>query len=162
MSLCQCRYSEYRVTLTTFSITTTSTTVYWTFGHRGSSRLWMLLCWVFLLLCWVSRRPPTSIKTESFCFFSYRISFHCSLLSVRDRRKIQSLKNQADWLLHNIIPRHVSESLKKSAQYSENHREVGIIFASLVSLIFPPFLGADVVNILQGPMLKTFIQGPML
>ena len=66
-------------------------------------------------------------------YFSYRISFHCSLLSVRDRRKIQSLKNQADWLLHNIIPRHVSESLKKSAQYSENHREVGIIFASLVN-----------------------------
>jgi hypothetical protein len=46
--------------------------------------------------------------------------------------RAQSLKNQADWLLHNIIPRHVSESLKKSAQYSENHREVGIIFASLV------------------------------
>ena len=72
-----------------------------------------------------------------FPYFSYRISFHCSLLSVRDRRKIQSLKNQADWLLHNIIPRHVSESLKKSAQYSENHHEVGIIFASLVrSLMF--------------------------
>jgi adenylate cyclase 9 len=70
---------------------------------------------------------------HTFLYFSYRISFHCSLLSVRDRRKIQSLKNQADWLLHNIIPRHVSESLKKSAQYSENHREVGIIFASLVN-----------------------------
>jgi adenylate cyclase 9 len=29
--------------------------------------------------------------------------------------------------------RHVAESLKKSAHYSENHREVGIIFASLVN-----------------------------
>ncbi len=64
---------------------------------------------------------------------SYRLSYHCSRLSARDRRKVQNLKNQADWLLHNIIPRHVAESLKKSAQYSENHREVGIIFASLVN-----------------------------
>ena len=64
---------------------------------------------------------------------SYRLSFHCSRLSARDRRKIQNLKNQADWLLHNIIPRHIAESLKKSAQYSENHRQVGIIFASLVN-----------------------------
>ena len=64
---------------------------------------------------------------------AYRISFHCSLLSTQDRRKIQNLKNQADWLLHNIIPRHISVKLKQSAGYSENHREVGIIFASLVN-----------------------------
>ena len=64
---------------------------------------------------------------------SYRISFHCSLLSAQDRRKIQNLKNQADWLLHNIIPKHISDSLKRSSGYSENHREVGIIFASLVN-----------------------------
>lgn len=64
---------------------------------------------------------------------AYRISFHCSLLSAQDRRKVQNMKNQADWLLHNIIPKHVSDSLKRSACYSENHREVGIIFASLVN-----------------------------
>ena len=29
---------------------------------------------------------------------------------------------QADWLLHNIIPDHVSDQLKKSAKYSENHK----------------------------------------
>ena len=64
---------------------------------------------------------------------AYRISFHCSLLSTQDRRKIQNLKNQADWLLHNIIPRHISTKLKQSSIYSENHKEVGIIFASLVN-----------------------------
>ena len=37
---------------------------------------------------------------------SYRLSYHCSRLSARDRKKIQNLKNQADWLLHNIIPRY--------------------------------------------------------
>ncbi len=41
---------------------------------------------------------------------------------------------KADWLLHNIIPSHVSDQLKKTQQeYSENHRDVGIIFASLVN-----------------------------
>jgi hypothetical protein len=41
--------------------------------------------------------------------------------------------SQADWLLHNIIPKHVSDQLKKSAKYSENHKDVGILFASLVN-----------------------------
>ena len=36
---------------------------------------------------------------------SYRLSYLCSRLSARDKRKVQTLKNQADWLLHNIIPR---------------------------------------------------------
>ena len=64
---------------------------------------------------------------------SYRLSYLCSRLSARDKRKVQTLKNQTDWLLHNIIPRHVVESLKTNAHYSENHREVGIIFASIVN-----------------------------
>lgn len=64
---------------------------------------------------------------------NYRLSFHCSLLAAKDKKKVLNLKNQADWLLHNIIPKHVSEQLKKSAKYSENHKDVGILFASLVN-----------------------------
>ncbi len=73
---------------------------------------------------------------------SYRLSFYISLLSARDRRKIQNMKNQADWLLQNIIPVHVSDCLRKTSrkaatampqEYSENHRDVGIVFASLVN-----------------------------
>jgi len=64
---------------------------------------------------------------------NYRLSYHCSLLAAKDRKKILNLKNQADWLLHNIIPNHVSDQLKKSAKYSENHKDVGIVFASLVN-----------------------------
>ena len=44
---------------------------------------------------------------------AYRVTFHCSRLSTKDRRQILNLKNQADWLLHNIIPKHVHESLKR-------------------------------------------------
>ena len=44
---------------------------------------------------------------------TYRVTFHCSRLSAKDRKQILNLKNQADWLLHNIIPQHVHESLKR-------------------------------------------------
>ncbi|MPC51059.1 Adenylate cyclase type 9 [Portunus trituberculatus] len=46
---------------------------------------------------------------------------------------ILTMKNQADWLLHNIIPRHVVDSIKTTAKYSENHRDVAIMFASIVN-----------------------------
>ncbi|CAB4061909.1 ADCY9 [Lepeophtheirus salmonis] len=68
---------------------------------------------------------------------SLHVALLCFLICLLNReeigKKVQNLKNQADWLLHNIIPRHVSESLKKSLRYSENHLAVGIIFASLVN-----------------------------
>ncbi|GLV37295.1 Adenylyl cyclase 13E [Carabus blaptoides fortunei] len=63
----------------------------------------------------------------------YRLSFHADLVANRDKAYVQSMKNQADWLLHNIIPEHVADQLKKSAKYSENHKNVGIIFASIVN-----------------------------
>ena len=64
---------------------------------------------------------------------SYRLSFHGNSMAAKDRAKVQKMKNQADWLLHNIIPKHVADQLKKSACYSENHSDVGIIFASIVN-----------------------------
>lgn len=64
---------------------------------------------------------------------SYRLSFHANFVANKDKAHIQSMKNQADWLLHNIIPKHVADQLKKSAKYSENHKNVGIIFASIVN-----------------------------
>ncbi|XP_022247330.1 adenylate cyclase type 9-like isoform X1 [Limulus polyphemus] len=64
---------------------------------------------------------------------SYRLSFHGSVTAARDKKKIQAMKNQADWLLHNIIPKHVAEQLKSTSKYSENHKDAGIIFASIVN-----------------------------
>ena len=68
---------------------------------------------------------------------SYRNSFYISFLSARDRRKMQSMKNQADWLLHNIIPNHVTskKTFTKALpqDYSENHRDIGVVFANLVN-----------------------------
>lgn len=64
---------------------------------------------------------------------SYRLSFHSNVVANRDKVKVQNMRNQADWLLHNIIPKHVADQLKESAKYSENHTDVGIIFASIVN-----------------------------
>jgi adenylate cyclase 9 len=66
-----------------------------------SNRLYseVIVCiFTLILLVWLMNREFE---------ISYRLSYHCSKLSQRDRRKIQTLKNQADWLLHNIIPRYV-------------------------------------------------------
>ena len=46
---------------------------------------------------------------------------------------MQEEKEQADWLLHNIIPEHVSEVLKKTSKYSKNHQDVGVIFATIIN-----------------------------
>ena len=66
-----------------------------------SNRLYseVIVCiFTLILLVWLMNREFE---------ISYRLSYHCSKLLQRDRRKIQTLKNQADWLLHNIIPRYV-------------------------------------------------------
>ena len=64
---------------------------------------------------------------------SYRLSFHGNIVAARDKARVQNMKNQADWLLHNIIPKHVADHLKNTAKYSQNHHDVGIIFASIVN-----------------------------
>jgi len=64
---------------------------------------------------------------------SYRLCFHGNAVAARDKTREQSMKNQADWLLHNIIPKYVADQLKTTAKYSQNHKSVGIIFASIVN-----------------------------
>ena len=64
---------------------------------------------------------------------NYRLSFHGDHQAARDRIKMQQEKDQADWLLHNIIPEHVSDVLKKDSKYCQNHLEVGVIFAKVVN-----------------------------
>ncbi|KAK0165254.1 hypothetical protein PV328_003786 [Microctonus aethiopoides] len=63
----------------------------------------------------------------------YRLSFHGNAVAARDKTRVQAMKNQADWLLHNIIPKYVADQLKTTAKYSQNHKSVGIIFASIVN-----------------------------
>ncbi|CAL4071234.1 unnamed protein product, partial [Meganyctiphanes norvegica] len=64
---------------------------------------------------------------------SYRLSYHGSVVAMKDKIRVENMKDQADWLLHNIIPRHVADSIKSTAKYSENHKGVAVLFASIVN-----------------------------
>lgn len=63
----------------------------------------------------------------------YRFAFYSSSIAEKDKIRVQQMKNQADLLLQNIIPKHVADHLKNTAKYSENHHNVAIIFASLIN-----------------------------
>lgn len=63
----------------------------------------------------------------------YRFAFYSSCIAEKDKVRVQQMKNQADMLLQNIIPKHVADHLKNTAKYSENHHNVAIIFASLIN-----------------------------
>lgn len=65
---------------------------------------------------------------------SYRLSFYGWVQSMQDKIRVQAMKNQAEWMLHNIIPKHVANKIKPTnAKYSENHTRVAIMFASIVN-----------------------------
>ncbi|XP_035510695.1 adenylate cyclase type 9-like isoform X2 [Morone saxatilis] len=64
---------------------------------------------------------------------SHRLHYHGNVEADKHRIKIQNMRDQADWLLRNIIPIHVAEQLKVTQSYSKNHDNVGVIFASIVN-----------------------------
>ncbi|KAH9507895.1 Adenylate cyclase type 9 [Bulinus truncatus] len=64
---------------------------------------------------------------------SYRLSFHASVKAQKDKEIMQLNKDQAEWLLHNIIPAHLAEVFKSNRSYSRNHQDVGVIFATIVN-----------------------------
>uniref|UniRef100_A0A1I7XSA6 adenylate cyclase n=1 Tax=Heterorhabditis bacteriophora TaxID=37862 RepID=A0A1I7XSA6_HETBA len=45
----------------------------------------------------------------------------------------QIVRDQADWLLNNVIPAHAVESLKTDTKYSENHESTAVLFASITN-----------------------------
>ena len=81
--------------------------------------MFLLLC----LICFLNREFE----------ISYRHSFHGDVETVLDRNKMEMEKEQAEWLLHNIIPKHVSEQLKSTQKFSKNYHDVGVIFAKIVN-----------------------------
>ncbi|XP_043945269.1 adenylate cyclase type 9 [Protopterus annectens] len=95
-------------------------------GRTGGIIYWELVLAFFLLLLlvWFLNREFE---------VSYRLHYHGNVQADLHRTTIQSLRDQADWLLRNIIPFHVAEQLKVSQSYSKNHDNVGVIFASIVN-----------------------------
>ncbi|XP_058891605.1 adenylate cyclase type 9 isoform X2 [Acipenser ruthenus] len=84
----------------------------------------ILAFFLLLLLVWFLNREFE---------VSYRLHYHGNVEADLHRAKIQTMRDQADWLLRNIIPYHVAEQLKVTQSYSKNHDNVGVIFASIVN-----------------------------
>ncbi|XP_019395552.1 PREDICTED: adenylate cyclase type 9 [Crocodylus porosus] len=84
----------------------------------------ILVFFLLLLMVWFLNREFE---------VSYRLLYHGDVEADLHRTKIQSMRDQADWLLRNIIPYHVAEQLKVSQSYSKNHDSGGVIFASIVN-----------------------------
>ncbi|KAG9340448.1 hypothetical protein JZ751_021561 [Albula glossodonta] len=84
----------------------------------------ILAFFLLLLLVWFLNREFE---------ISYRLHYHGNVEADQHRIKIQNMRDQADWLLGNIIPIHVAEQLKVTQSYSKNHDNVGVIFASIVN-----------------------------
>ncbi|XP_028978155.2 adenylate cyclase type 9 isoform X2 [Esox lucius] len=84
----------------------------------------VLAYFLLLLLVWVLNREFE---------VSYRLHYHGNVEADKHRDNIQTMRDQADWLLGNIIPFHVSEQLKVTQSYSKNHDNAGVIFASIVN-----------------------------
>ncbi|XP_076841291.1 adenylate cyclase type 9 [Brachyhypopomus gauderio] len=84
----------------------------------------LLSFFLLLLLVWFLNREFE---------VGYRLHYHGNVEADKHRIKIQNMRDQADWLLRNIIPIHVAEQLKLTQSYSKNHDNVGVIFASIVN-----------------------------
>ncbi|XP_072240593.1 adenylate cyclase type 9 [Leuresthes tenuis] len=84
----------------------------------------ILAFFLLLLLVWFLNREFE---------VSYRLHYHGNVEADKHRFKIQTMQDQAEWLLGNIIPIHVAEHLKMTQSYSKNHDSVGVIFASIVN-----------------------------
>ncbi|XP_041838075.1 adenylate cyclase type 9 [Melanotaenia boesemani] len=84
----------------------------------------ILAFFLLLLLVWFLNREFE---------VSYRLHYHGNVEADKHRSKIQMMRDQAEWLLDNIIPIHVADQLKLTQSYSKNHDSVGVIFASIVN-----------------------------
>ncbi|VDK54132.1 unnamed protein product [Gongylonema pulchrum] len=61
------------------------------------------------------------------------MSFFGDVQARRDTEQMQAVRDQADWLLTNIIPQHAIDSLKSSTKYSENHAMTAVLFATITN-----------------------------
>ncbi|CAD6192956.1 unnamed protein product [Caenorhabditis auriculariae] len=64
---------------------------------------------------------------------AFRMSFFGDVQARRDTQRMQIVRDQADWLLNNVIPAHAVESLKTDTKYSENHESTAVLFASITN-----------------------------
>uniref|UniRef100_A0A0R3R706 adenylate cyclase n=1 Tax=Brugia timori TaxID=42155 RepID=A0A0R3R706_9BILA len=92
---------------------------------------------------WASGRFGSPINLPEICIdvflvvvlfeAAFRMSFFGDVQAQRDMRQMQAVRDQADWLLTNIIPQHAIDSLKSSIRYSKNHALTAVLFATITN-----------------------------
>uniref|UniRef100_A0A9J2PZX3 adenylate cyclase n=1 Tax=Ascaris lumbricoides TaxID=6252 RepID=A0A9J2PZX3_ASCLU len=99
----------------------------WVYGEFGSPIFISEICLdVFLAVVLVAF---LNYQFEA----AFRMSFFGDVQARRDTEKMQVVRDQADWLLTNIIPQNAVESLKCSTKYSENHSMTAVLFATITN-----------------------------
>lgn len=83
----------------------------------------ILLMLILALLMVVNRMSEVSV----------RLSFIGRIEAATNKQYARQKKNQAQWLLFNIIPSHVVTELRLTDSYSCNHEHIGVMFASIVN-----------------------------
>ena len=81
----------------------------------------ILLLLILLILAVVNRMSEVTV----------RLSFIGRIEAAGRRRYTKQQKAQAEWLLYNIIPKRVTDDLRKLGRYSQNHDCVGVVFVSI-------------------------------
>ncbi|XP_033632435.1 adenylate cyclase type 9-like [Asterias rubens] len=66
---------------------------------------------------------------------SYRLNFYGGVEAGSDREQMQQEKEEAEDLLHQIIPVFVTEQMRSTSKFSQNHEQVAVIFCSVVNFI---------------------------
>ncbi|XP_038055888.1 adenylate cyclase type 9-like [Patiria miniata] len=66
---------------------------------------------------------------------SYRLNFYGGVEAGQDKEKMQTEKEEAEALLHHIIPVFVTEQMRSDSKFSQNHDNVAVIFCSIVNFI---------------------------
>jgi adenylate cyclase 9 len=102
------------------------------FSTENSEKTWFRKCDFELCLDLILLMVLVVFLNREF-EIGYRSSFYGNEVAQQDKIRVQNMKNQAELLLDNIVPKFVVEQLKNTAKYSENHHDVGIIFASIVN-----------------------------
>ncbi|PAA80526.1 hypothetical protein BOX15_Mlig034349g17 [Macrostomum lignano] len=62
---------------------------------------------------------------------SFRQSFHCEHQAAQEKVQMRKEKEQADWLLHNIIPYYIETEMSEKKTYSRNLKNVGVVFSTI-------------------------------
>jgi len=62
-----------------------------------------------------------------------RLAFNGDLQAAKDKKEAENEKAQADSLLHDMVPCHVMDEIKLKGEYSQSHKDVGVVFISITN-----------------------------